>query len=51
MTLIRPYTDLRNNYNEISKICHQTNKPYNDLDVLSNKSYEDLTNNFEETTE
>lgn len=27
MALIRPCADLRNNYNEISKICHETQKP------------------------
>lgn len=50
MALIRPCADLRNNYNEISKICHQTNKPiyitkngYNDLVILSNEAYEQLT--------
>lgn len=47
MALIRPCADLRNNYNEISKICHETNQPiyitkngYNDLVVLSNEAYE-----------
>lgn len=47
MALIRPCADLRNNYNEISKICHQTMQPiyitkngYNDLVVLSNEAYE-----------
>lgn len=27
MAQIRPCADLRNNYNEISKICHETNEP------------------------
>ncbi|MEG1141414.1 MAG: hypothetical protein RSE41_03015 [Clostridia bacterium] len=27
MTIIKPCTELRNNYNEISKICHETNEP------------------------
>mgnify|MGYP004617530961 CR=1 FL=1 len=27
MPVIRPSSDLRNNYNEISTICHQTNRP------------------------
>lgn len=47
MALIRPCADLRNNYNEISKICHETNQPiyitkngYNDLVILSNEAYE-----------
>lgn len=49
MALIRPCADLRNNYNEISKICHSTSKPiyitkngYNDLVILSNEAYEQL---------
>lgn len=47
MPLIRPCADLRNNYNELSKICHETNEPiyitkngYNDLVLLSNEAYE-----------
>ena len=51
MILIRPCADLRNNYNEISKICHETKQPiyiskngYNDLVILSNEAYE----NYEE---
>ena len=47
MVVIRPCADLRNNYNEISKICHQTKQPvfitkngYNDLVVLSSDAYE-----------
>ena len=58
MALIRPCADLRNNYNEISRICHETNEPMyitrngtNDLVVLSDEAYENLTKNFEETTE
>lgn len=50
MAIIRPCADLRNNYNEISKICHSTNKPiyitkngYNDLVILSTEMYESLT--------
>ena len=27
MPIIRPSSDLRNNYNEISTICHQTKSP------------------------
>lgn len=27
MALIRPCADLRNKYNEISKICHETKEP------------------------
>lgn len=51
MAVIRPSADLRNNYSEISKICHQTKQPiyitkngYNDLVLLSNEAYEDLVN-------
>lgn len=50
MAIIRPCADLRNNYNEISKICHTTNKPvfitkngYNDLVLLSTETYESLS--------
>ena len=52
MILIRPCADLRNNYNEISKICHETKQPiyitkngYNDLVVLSNEAYENMKKN------
>ena len=48
MPIIRPITDLKN-YNEISKICHDTSKPvfitkdgYSDLVILSNDTYEEL---------
>lgn len=58
MALIRPCADLRNNYNEISRICHETNQPMyitkngtNDLVVLSDEAYENLTKDFEETAE
>ena len=27
MPIIRPSSDLRNNYNEISTLCHKTRKP------------------------
>lgn len=54
MAIIRPSADLRNKYNEISKICHETNEPvfitkngYNDLVILSNEAYE----NMEETAD
>lgn len=47
MAIIRPCADLRNNYNEISKICHETKQPvyitkngYNDLVILSDEAYE-----------
>ena len=47
MAIIRPCAELRNNYNEISKICHETQEPVyitkngaNDLVILSNEAYE-----------
>ena len=58
MALIRPCADLRNNYNEISRICHETNQPMyitrngtNDLVILSDSAYENLTKDLEETVE
>lgn len=58
MALIRPCADLRNNYNEISRICHETKEPMyitkngtNDLVVLSDETYENLKKNLEETEE
>ena len=54
MALIRPCADLRNNYNEISKICHETKEAMyitkngaNDLVVLSNEAYDELVKNRE----
>ena len=51
MPIIRPSSDLRNNYNEISTICHKTKKPVyitkngaGDLAVMSIELYEFLTN-------
>lgn len=51
MALIRPSADLRNKYNEISKICHETKQPIyitkngqNDLVILSNEAYEKYEN-------
>lgn len=48
MALVRTCTDLRDNYDEISKICHETNEPVyitqngkNDLVLLSNEAYEE----------
>lgn len=53
MAVIRPCADLRNNYNEISKICHSTSEPiyitkngYNDLVILSNEAYEKLSEDY-----
>ena len=58
MALIRPCADLRNNYNEISKICHETKEPMyitkngtNDLVILSDEAFEELTKGLEETEE
>ena len=58
MPLIRPCADLRNNYNEISKICHETKEPMyitrngvNDLVILSDETYEKLIKEFKETEE
>ena len=51
MYLIRPCADLRNNYNEISKLCHKTKEPIfitkngvNDLVILSDETYDKLKN-------
>ena len=58
MALIRPCADLRNNYNEISKICHETKEAMyitkngtNDLVVLSDEAYEELIKANKETEE
>ena len=58
MALIRPCADLRNNYNEISKICHETKQPMyitkngtNDLVVLSDEAYDDMLKGTKETEE
>ena len=47
--LIRPISDLRNNFAEISKTVHETNQPvfltrngYGDMVVLSVEAYENL---------
>ena len=47
--------DLRNNYNEISKICHETKEPVyitkdgqNDLVVMSNELYEEYDKKMSE---
>ncbi len=55
MAYIRPSADLRNKYNEISKICHNTREPVyitkngsNDLVVLSNEAYEEMSNEYNE---
>ncbi len=54
MPSIRPSSDLRNNYNEISKYCHKFNEPVyitkngqGDLAVMSIETYEKLVGKFE----
>ena len=58
MPIIKPCADLRNNYNEISKICHETKNPvfitkngYNDLVILSKESYEKIIQTKEKEIE
>jgi prevent-host-death family protein len=50
MATIRPSSDLRNKYNEISEFCHKYNEPVfitkngtGDLVVMSNAEYERLS--------
>ena len=54
MPTIRPSSDLRNNYNEISEFCHRYNEPIyitkngtGDLAVMSIETYERLAGKFE----
>lgn len=54
MLEIRPSADLRNNYNEISNLCHESSEPIyitkngkGDLVVMSVEAYEDICNKFE----
>lgn len=54
MAAIRPSSDLRNKYNEISEFCHTYNEPVfitkngtGDLVVLSNAEYERLCGKHE----
>lgn len=49
MNMIRPVSDLRNNFADISRIVHETAKPvfltkngYGDMVVLSMEAYENL---------
>ena len=49
MNMIRPVSDLRNNFAEISKTVHETSKPvfltkngYGDMVVLSMEAFENL---------
>jgi PHD/YefM family antitoxin component YafN of YafNO toxin-antitoxin module len=54
MPTIRPSSDLRNNYNEISTFCHEHGEPVyitkngkGDLAVLSIEAFEKLVGRFE----
>ncbi len=54
MPTIKSSTDLRNNYNEISTLCHSFREPVfitkngmGDLAVMSMETYEDLIGRFE----
>ncbi len=54
MPIIRPSSDLRNKYNEISNLCHETNAPIyitkngtGDLAIMSIELYECLIERFE----
>ncbi len=54
MPIIKPSADLRNNYNEISEMCHKYNEPVfitkngkGDLAVMSIESFERLNSRFE----
>lgn len=54
MPSIRPSSDLRNSYNEISQFCHKYNEPVyitkngqGDLAVMSIEAYEKLVGKFE----
>lgn len=54
MPNIRPSSDLRNNYNEISEFCHKYGEPVyitkngtGDLAVMSIETYERMVGKFE----
>ncbi|UCH98199.1 MAG: type II toxin-antitoxin system Phd/YefM family antitoxin [Candidatus Aminicenantes bacterium] len=54
MPIIRPVSDLRNNFNEISELCHSENEPVfvtrqgkGDMVVMSHAHYEMLINLLE----
>ncbi|OKP92719.1 type II toxin-antitoxin system Phd/YefM family antitoxin [Paenibacillus sp. P32E] len=54
MPQIRPVSDLRNNFTEISKIVHESNEPvfltkngYGDMVVMSIEQYENIQQNQE----
>ena len=58
MPLIIPSADLRNNYNKISKRCHETKEPIyvtrngvNDVVVLSDEVFEKMRKQNEESEE
>lgn len=51
MPIIRPVSDLRNNFNEISDLCHQDNEPVfitrdgkDDIVIMSHTHYERIFN-------
>jgi len=54
MAMIRPSSDLRNKYNEISEFCNKYNEPVfitkngsGDLVVMSNNEFERLSGKYE----
>lgn len=54
MPIIKPSSDLRNKYNEISNLCHKTRKPIyitkngtGDLAIMSIELFEYLTDKYE----
>lgn len=54
MPIIRPSSDLRNKYNEISEFCHKYNEPVyitkngtGDLAIMSIETYEMLVGKYE----
>ena len=54
MAMIRPSSDLRNHYNEISEFCHTHGEPvyitkngYGDLVVMTNETFERLSSKQE----
>lgn len=54
MPVIRPSSDLRNRYNEISEFCHKYSEPvfitkngHGDLAVMSIETFERLVGKFE----
>lgn len=54
MPVIKPSSELRNNYNEISQFCHQYSEPVyitkngkGDLAVMSIETFERLVGKFE----